>query len=93
MMIGRSSLAIWRCHWVQQSCLSCAAVIAGTAASGLDMLVLLAATATTVSQAITWCLAVLAAHPDIQQKVVDELTAVGLAPAGKAEFCLHTLLS
>jgi cytochrome P450 len=35
----------------------------------------------TTSHAITWTLAALAAHPDIQQQLVDELASQGLASA------------
>lgn len=35
----------------------------------------------TTSHAITWVLAALAAHQDIQQQMVEELAALGLAPA------------
>jgi hypothetical protein len=35
----------------------------------------------TTSHAITWTLAALAVHPDIQQQLVDELSSLGLAAA------------
>jgi cytochrome P450 len=38
----------------------------------------------TTSHAITWTLAALAAHPDIQQQLVEELASLGLAAAAGA---------
>jgi cytochrome P450 len=45
----------------------------------------------TTSHAITWTLAALAAHPDIQQQLVDELASLGLAAAAAGEDGLSFL--
>ena len=49
-----------------------------------EMAIVMAAGFETTSHAITWTLAALATHPEVQQTLADELTAAGLTPTAAA---------